>query len=166
MSAALNNARTNPSPTVMMGRTSFLIGFLPLVPKIMKRIGIATRCGTCAAFYKYITTVLVSRRAAPPRTRGIFDWRGICEMPPKALTLWDVPILMNSILYMYLHVLLKYNARVAVRAEQLTRRSVAIHHLTSLGIALVPSSNLIGASLMLQSTADLFATRVRQAVSP
>ena len=26
---------------------------------------------------------------------------------------------MNSILYMYLHVLLKYNARVAVRAQQL-----------------------------------------------
>jgi hypothetical protein len=36
--------------------------------------------------------------------------------------LWDVPILMNSILYMYLRVLLKYNARVAARAEQLKRR--------------------------------------------
>jgi hypothetical protein len=40
----------------------------------------------------------------------------------KALTLWDALILMNSILYMYLHVLLKYNARVAARAQQLTRR--------------------------------------------
>jgi hypothetical protein len=66
---------------------------------------------------------------------------------------------------MYLHVLLKYNARVAVRAEQLTRRRVAIHDLTGIGIVLVPSSQLIGASLMLQSTAGLFATRVRQAVS-
>jgi hypothetical protein len=65
---------------------------------------------------------------------------------------------------MYLHVLLQYNARVAVRAEQLTRRRVAIHDLTGIGIVLVPSSQLIGASLMLQSTAGLFVTRARQAV--
>jgi hypothetical protein len=39
---------------------------------------------------------------------------------------------------MYLHVLLKYNARVAARAEQLTRRRVEIHDLTRNGIMTRP----------------------------
>ena len=59
-------------------------------------------------------------------------------MAPKALTLWNAPISTNSILYMYLHVLLKYNARVAVRAQQLTRRRVEIHDLAHIRIIARP----------------------------
>jgi hypothetical protein len=90
---------------------------------------------------------LVRRRVAPHMRRHCV----LVAVQVKALTLQDAPNLMNSILYMYLHVLLKYNARVAVKAQQLTRRRVEIHHLTSIGIVLVPSSKSIGASLMLQS---------------
>jgi hypothetical protein len=46
---------------------------------------------------------------------------------------------MNSILYMYLHVLLQYNARDAARAScQLTRRRVEFHDLTQPGVVTRP----------------------------
>jgi hypothetical protein len=141
VSAALNNARTSPSPTVMMGRANFLIFLFRLHSTPSRRLeGIYTACSTksfgtfSTRLVKYITTVPMSRRAAPLARRCVAPWRQICEMAPhlrrternavqvKALTLWDALILMNSILYMYLHVLLKYNARVAARAQQLTRR--------------------------------------------
>ena len=80
--AALERARANPSPIVMMGRMNLIIVF-PLISLITRHLESLAK----------VSSTLISRRGTTQVYHAL--------IPPI------------SILYMYLDVLLKYNARVA-----------------------------------------------------
>ena len=89
LSAALKNARTSPSPIVMMGRMNLIIVFAADLLDHQ----------TCGIVGEVEFKLPFSRRGTTQVYHAL--------IPPI------------SILYMYLHVLLQYNARVADKTRRM-----------------------------------------------